>query len=269
MLDGKELEEAVAPLVTAILAGSELGTRQFRIEMNKTVKPQGVPHEIDVYVTELSPGGDLIYLFECKNTKKPVDKNTVMILSKKAEAIGAKRSFLVALKFSKPARAQAKLDGIVLLDALKHRISPMLLQVFDWYVRSVTIREVVADSGPITATITTPVVFGAVQMPFSKLLTEFAKKSAARRVLQPDVMALPPGAHDVACFSKIDLPAETLMINGKRIVSVSIESPICFSTGMPTIRYGYDVAAKHIVVKYERFRVGEDQWADTITVSGP
>ena len=57
MPDGKQLEEAVAPLVTAILAGSDLGTRQFRIEPNKTVKPLGVPHEIDVYVTEPTAEG--------------------------------------------------------------------------------------------------------------------------------------------------------------------------------------------------------------------
>ena len=198
-----------------------------------------------------------------------MDKNAVMVLSKKVAAIGAKRSFMVALKFGKPARAQAKLDGIELLDARKHPVSPVQLRAFNWFVRSVTIREVAEDSGPIAANIHTAVVFGGAELSLGNLITAFAVKSAAQRVTQPDILALPPGIHEVACFSQISPPVGALAIGGKPIVSVSIESPICFATETPAIRYGYDVAAQHIVVKFERFRVGEEQWADTITVGGP
>ncbi len=209
MLCGKELEEAVAPVVAAILVGDKIGTREFKIEPNKTVSPLGVPHEIDVYVTEQTSAGERIYLFECKNWKRRVGKEAVVSLKAKMNLVGAKRGFIVALRFGKHARTQAKIDGVELLDAKKHEISPVGLSAFNWFVKSIAIREVLAASGAIAATMHSTAKFGSEEMSLKEVLTLFAVDSARKRILQPDVQALPPGTHEVVCFSDITLPSST------------------------------------------------------------
>lgn len=267
MLSGRELEEAVAPVVAAILGDSALGMRQFKVEPNKVVKPRGVPHEIDVYVTE-EPGGE-IYLFECKNQKRSVDANVVMLLKRKIDLIGAARGFIVARRFSANARTQAKFDGVELLDAVKHVISPVRLQTFSGFAQTVTVRNIVSDCGPLSITFDTHVRFEGVEMPFGKVAERFAKELVALRTAQPDALALPPGTHGIVGAAIVPITPGKLLVSGCSILSLEIVCPIEFTTQNPPIRYGYDIAAKHVVAKFERFQISENQWADTITLSGP
>src|SRR5262249_37343260 len=82
--------------------------KTFRIETKKTVVVQGVPHEIDIWVEiESAPGYKTTFIFECKNWKKRVGKNEIIIFSEKVDATQAAKGFFVAKSFAKTASAQA------------------------------------------------------------------------------------------------------------------------------------------------------------------
>jgi hypothetical protein len=104
---GKDLEKAVMLIQDMILKSDPLlkGSK-FTIEANKIVKVKNVHHEIDVLVKTL-PGSpyEAVFIFECKNWNRKVDKETVMHLAGKVEELCATRGFLVAHDITKDARA--------------------------------------------------------------------------------------------------------------------------------------------------------------------
>jgi hypothetical protein len=110
---GRSLENAVRFIQQTILESDPIlkGTK-FSIETNKIVVIAGVRNELDVYIKTLAGSHyESSWVFECKNWKKPVGKNEVIVLAKKIDSVGANRGFLVARRFSRDARAQAEQDG--------------------------------------------------------------------------------------------------------------------------------------------------------------
>lgn len=109
---GHELETAVKFIQETVLKNDpKYAGTEFSIEMNKIVNVLGVRHEIDVYVKTLPDSRfEAAWIFECKDWKKPVGKNEVIVLACKVEAMKANRGFLVARRFTKDAKAQALQD---------------------------------------------------------------------------------------------------------------------------------------------------------------
>jgi hypothetical protein len=109
---GRSLERAVKFIQHAILkCDPKLQGTAFTVEANKIVNVSGVRHEIDVFVTTAQESPyEACWIFECKNWKKVVGKNEVMILAKKVAAIRANRGFIVAHRISRDATAQIKLE---------------------------------------------------------------------------------------------------------------------------------------------------------------
>jgi hypothetical protein len=105
---GRALEQAVKFIQETILKSSpELTGTTFTIETNVRDTSSGVLHEIDVLVkTHLKTDYEATWIFECKNWSKPVDKNEVIILAEKVEALHASRGYLVAKSLTAEAQAQ-------------------------------------------------------------------------------------------------------------------------------------------------------------------
>lgn len=127
-IKGHELERAVEAIERAILAEDpSLSGREIAITPRHRISCDGVTHEIDLHVVIRAAGGyDSIHIFECKNWRKPVGKNEVIVFSAKIEACGAQRGFLVAAQFTKAARAQAKKNQRICL-LLARKIDPEAL----------------------------------------------------------------------------------------------------------------------------------------------
>src|SRR6185503_4731197 len=84
----------------------------FSSETNKTMINAGVRHEIDVFVKTLPDSPyEASVVFECKNWKKPVGKDQVVVLAEKVNALNASRGILVARSLTKHAKAQLELHG--------------------------------------------------------------------------------------------------------------------------------------------------------------
>lgn len=77
---------------------------QFTIELNKRLFVGNARHEVDVYVvTQPGTRYESVVLFECKDWKKAVSKNEIMLLNEKVALFGATRGVLVAPRISKDA----------------------------------------------------------------------------------------------------------------------------------------------------------------------
>src|SRR5258707_7903089 len=108
---GDALENAVAAIEEVILQSSAGLGRKPIVEKKKIIRVDGVRHEIDVYVTaDLAPGYKSIFIFECKNWKEAVDKNAIIIFSKKIEVSHATSGCFVAKSYTSDAVSQAKGD---------------------------------------------------------------------------------------------------------------------------------------------------------------
>ena len=131
---GDALENAVAAIEEVILQSSAGLGRKPIVEKKKIIRVDGVHHEIDVYVTaDLAPGYKSIFIFECKNWKEAVDKNEIIIFSKKIEVSHATSGCFVAKSYTSDAVSQAKGDPrITLLLAAEHdpESGPEVFQFF-------------------------------------------------------------------------------------------------------------------------------------------
>jgi|SRR5882762_9715206 len=117
---GDALELAVAAIEHVILHTSHSGMPQF--ERKKRINVGGVHHEIDLYLTiDSAPGYTSTFIFECKNWQDAVNKNEIIVFSKKIQDSSAAMGFFVAKSYTADAIAAAKSDArIVLYTAIEH-----------------------------------------------------------------------------------------------------------------------------------------------------
>ncbi len=99
-------------------ADPEAEDSPIKIEPKKIIKVQGVRHEIDIYIT-VNNGKSYTstFIFECKNWKNKVDKDEVIVFTRKVADVRATKGFFVARRFTSDAIAQAARDEIELLTA--------------------------------------------------------------------------------------------------------------------------------------------------------
>ncbi|SRR6266516_384056 len=112
-IKGDALEKAVQ-LLEAYILGTNPSTKEaiVTIEPKKIVVVNGVKHEIDIYITiDYGKGYKAIFIFECKNWTKKVDKDEIIVFSKKVEIVRAQTGYFIANSFTRDAEAQAEQDG--------------------------------------------------------------------------------------------------------------------------------------------------------------
>jgi hypothetical protein len=133
LIPGEQLEKAVRAVEKAIIATDpNLRERSFTLDLRKRVVIEGVLHEIDVWVTlGASHDYDAIFIFECKDWKRPVSKNEVVVLAEKERAVRAQRGFLVARAFTKSAYAQSLHDNRIQLVQLS---DPPIFDRIEWTI---------------------------------------------------------------------------------------------------------------------------------------
>ncbi len=134
---GDALEDAVAAIEEVILQSSVGLGRKPLIEKKKKITVDGVRHEIDVAVTaDLAPGYKALFIFECKNWKEAVNKNEIIIFSKKIDVSGATSGCFVAKSYTSDAVNQAKQDPrVTLLLAAEHNLQSGD-EVFQFFTRT-------------------------------------------------------------------------------------------------------------------------------------
>ena len=135
-IKGDALEKAVQ-LLEAFILDTNLATKDaiVTIEPKKIVDVDGVKHEIDIYITIGSGKGyKAIYIFECKNWTKKVDKNEIIVFSKKVDVVHAQTGFFIAKSFTRDAEAQAKQDGRLKLLIATEELETSTRLIVDFHI---------------------------------------------------------------------------------------------------------------------------------------
>jgi restriction system protein len=115
-IDGSDLERLVFELLTE--AGSHLP--DFRIERQESVTTADGQYRIDVTVRFRQLGVDFLVLVECKDHKRPVEREDVQVLADKKRAAGAHKAILFATNgFQRGAVEYALAHGIALIRLLE------------------------------------------------------------------------------------------------------------------------------------------------------
>ena len=128
---GDALENAVNRIEQYLLKITpELREQDFKFETKKQVTVDGGQREIDIYVTRKAAHGyDSIFIYECRNRKKPANWADIAAFSRKIEATSATWGCFVAKKFAKTARSEAKKDQRVRLLVAEEILEPVDLFV--------------------------------------------------------------------------------------------------------------------------------------------
>jgi hypothetical protein len=119
---GDALELAVAAIEHVILHNSPSLGGPPHFERKKRINVSGVHHEIDLHLTiDSGAGYKSIFIFECKNWQEAVNKNEIIVFSKKIQDSSAAMGYFVAKSYTSDAIAAARLDSrIVLYTAIEH-----------------------------------------------------------------------------------------------------------------------------------------------------
>ncbi len=121
---GDDLEKAVQ-LIESYILGSNPATKDaiVTIEPKKIVVVNGVKHEIDIYITiDYGKGYKAHFIFECKNWKKKVGKDEIIVFSRKIDIVHAQTGYFIAKSFTRDAEAQAGQDARIELDAIPNLV---------------------------------------------------------------------------------------------------------------------------------------------------
>jgi len=105
LIKGNRLEDAIEQIEKIIFKTTpSFREAEIKFEKKKIIIISGVRHEIDLFAEiNQGKGYKATYIFECKNWKKPVGKNEIIIFEKKIELVSAQKGFFVARKFTRDA----------------------------------------------------------------------------------------------------------------------------------------------------------------------
>ena len=250
---GKALETAVSAIERCILESDpEFKNRNFSIETNKIVIVEDVKHEIDIYVTVGGPSGyDSIFIFECKNWKKSVGKNEVIILAEKIDALSAQRGFLVGITFSKYAKAKAANNSRVELVCVSESdpgpfpFNMHFFQVIDKAVsldiNSPKLNKIgLKENNFKDATAS----LDGLPLNFESYIQKEADKFIEQEVNRIDSAGNPDGEYTHQVEFVLDFKKHVFLLNNEPVDSITMQATIKYQIENPVIGYDFDVETR-------------------------
>ena len=268
-IKGDALEKAVQLIETYIL-GSNPATKEaiVTIEPKKTVIVNKVKHEIDIYITiDYGKGYKGYFIFECKNWTKKVDKDEIIVFSKKVEVVNAQTGYFIAKGFTRDAEAQAEQDGRLKLLIATEELDTSTPLILDFHILLNT--DVDSHSNfilrpneifkPSTLTHESFVLYNSEHL----LLRTFNER-IRQRLIDETMRSVPANAFvEDACSYTI---TKTLVFQPKELI---IEGQQCYRLDMtvtwktriirPPIVSKFDIKTRGRVITYE-FRRNSVCW---------
>jgi hypothetical protein len=274
-LKGKHLERAVACIEEAIINNNPfLKNAPFTIETNKILQVHGVKMEIDVLVETLP---DSTYkskvIFECKNWKDPVDKNAVIILSDKVNALGANFGFLVAPAITKSAKARLLQDSrLKFLRSSSDLVGPLqsaelVHTIHDPIARSlhVRLRDVEPLSHPVLFDYKEAIcVFHDQPADLTSMIEGWFDKWAHDDKRKRAYVYSHAGTHPISCDERITFHPGEFKLNGLDVEYVVIRATYFVICSKPRIVSRFEFEGRGRVVSFEPFSASDD--GETVTI---
>ncbi len=275
---GDELERAVHHIEETIVRSfPRLSEEDFDLEPKKIINAEGVRHEIDLYVKYSLPlGYDSVFLFECKNWKKPVDKNQIVVFSEKIKVTNAQRGFFVAKSYSKNAIAQASKDPkIELLSA--RELDPDIFEIpFGFHVVFVEekrVKELIfhaaeaepvssaemhaSDSLPMTRLDVASLELNGRETALAEYFDGWIDEEVDRNMSTFPSGEMPTGVYTREIHAEKELADEVLKLNGQRVERIAMRLTYDVRVIRPRIRSVLDVEGRGRSIQLERCTVGD------------
>lgn len=261
---GEALEEAVHAIEAAILARNPAAaTSQFTIERRKIVIVGGVKHEIDLFVRlRATDGSEGLVIFECKDQKKSVGKNDILIFGEKVRVTGAQAGYFVAARFGRYARAQAQQTvGIHLLpmtkalDDLPPIVNAHVVSKDSRRIRT-EVSYVVKHRCDPTALSWRPVnatINGNRYQDLGDYLRPIVTEMIDSRLARTPTHEMATGEHQLETDERHERIDGT--INGIDIIGLKLKVFFSIDIVRPTIVSSFDVATKGRVVRTDSARM--------------
>ena len=212
---------------------------------------------------DLGDGYRSLFIFECKNWQRRVNKNEVIVFSEKIRALQAQKGFFVARSFTRDARAQAASDPRVQLLHIKEDPLPFALKI------GVIVKERIATNVSLHAR-GWPRNSPLERWSFKGLETQMDQESVdfedyvrrwssetAKRLERDIPSGLPVGQSK--CFSstveRTFGPGELIM-NGMGIETITLDVNLWVRLVRPTIVSRFDVLSRGRIHSFAPVPVG-------------
>ncbi len=248
---GKDLERAVKGIEEVIYRNQpELRGRKVDLDGNWRFKHVGAGHEIDLLVTvDAGTASEERHVYECKNRNEPTDKDTIIVLIYKLNALGAKSGMLISRNFTSGAEAIAASDPRIKLVHFTDEFTTVLDEV-QWTAISidssmapttVTFKE--AWAGAMHLRPSLPAVMRGSQTTFGEVVNSMADRKF-EEILRMDDMRLPEGLHSMVTSCREVFGPMEFLLGGCDVMFLQIELPFLLSVRVARLHAKFNVEGR-------------------------
>lgn len=267
---GNNLERAVYSIEKLILQKNpNLKNKPFIIENKKIfTTTQGVKHEIDVYVEiDLGHNYKSIYIFECKNWKKSLGKNEIIIFSEKIEVTNATAGFFIAKDFTRYALAQAKQNSrIHLLEVSEDLVELIDFPHFHYLYNEPKEVEVVFEDwetstfqNELKKTHVGFVYLNKEKLDFQKFADNLVKQVIDNKMKTTSTASMADGEYVFQAEDTFYFEQNSLVINNENIKSVLCKVEFISRIMKPKIICKFDIEKRGRVIEFEPFNLNSNK----------
>ncbi len=260
---GDELENAVELIYKQILkTNPSLASAQLQIQRNKLIFPGGVRREIDIYVVvDPGDGFESIFIFECKNIKKPVSPNDITIFSAKIKETNATKGYFIGTSFSSNAKKEALKDPrIELLVASKLPLEkgtfPEIHTIHqDKSNQFIEAQAFIKGFDDTKASKDYPIdpqgicTYQLEQMPFQSLLERFAEETISKKLKNLPTHTFDEGYYAYSIDDMIIFSDNEFSIERGNIEKIKIKVKFTIQVIKPITKAQFTVEGKGIYIK--------------------
>jgi len=252
---GNALEAAVAAIERQILATTPaLREKTFVIESKKIICVGGVRHGVDIFVTiDLGRGYKSIFIFECKNWKKSVGKNEIVVFSEKIDMARAQHGYFIAKSFTRDAKAQAKKDArMTLLLATEHDPAsvpvPFHFHFVNTVIENVAVHcETQHNSGAKSVPIdidAVDAVLDSAKVNLRELILKWSQDACNESVNKFRSEDVPEGAYDRVADLTLNFLERQFLVDGTVMASATVSVNFKVHVFRPPVISSFEVESR-------------------------
>lgn len=232
---GKDLEKAVKTIEEVIFRNQpELRGRHVELVGNWRFRHLGAGHEIDLIVkVDEGTQKQEIHAYECKNRSEPTDKDVIIVLIYKLNALGAKSGMVISRSFTSGARAIAASDPRIRLVHFTDEFATILddVQWVSFSIQSrtaptnVTFKDAWATAMPLHPDM--PAILSGWRTTFKEVVNTMADRKFEEILRTPH--SKPEGIHPMCTFCEAVFGPLELLIGGCEVMALQVELPYLVS----------------------------------------
>jgi len=212
---------------------------------------------------EIDHGNDYksTFIFECKNRKKSVSKNDIIVFSEKIKIIGAQKGLFVAKSYSPDSKAQAEKDNrIKLLLATEHPIEKFLIPIKIEFSQKSKVRGTIRllspfphsfPPGPLKGITHKLCTLNSKPLDFDKYLKDWINSTADERLAMASTPRRNSGKFTLQKDVVREFLEKELIIDGKIVTKIFLNVDFTLDVYHPGLISHYEVESRGRVISYE------------------